>query len=55
MGAFDIIVIVVVALAFLAVVGSELYKKVTGKQNGCGYDCSQCSGHCKNRTPKNSK
>ncbi|MDE6850641.1 MAG: FeoB-associated Cys-rich membrane protein [Clostridia bacterium] len=46
MGAFDIIVIVAVSVAFLAVVGVIIYKKVTKKGGGCGCGCEGCPHAC---------
>ncbi|MDE6690458.1 MAG: FeoB-associated Cys-rich membrane protein [Clostridia bacterium] len=49
MGAFDIIVICLVAVAFVSVVGVIIYKKVTHKGGGCGCGCDGCphACHCK--------
>ena len=54
MGACDIIVIVAVSVAFLAVVGVIIYKKVTHKGGGCGCGCEGCphACHCKGETEK---
>jgi hypothetical protein len=45
MSAFDIIVIIAVSVAFVAVVGTVIYKKVTHKGGGCDCGCSGCP-HC---------
>lgn len=46
MGPFEIITIVVVGLAVLAILARFIYKKVRGESLGC--DCGDCSacGHC---------
>ncbi len=51
MGAFDIVVIVLVAVALVAAVGTGIYKKISGKGGGC--DCGDCEGcsHCSHCTP----
>jgi hypothetical protein len=41
---FDVLIIVVVGVAFVGVVGYEIYKKVTGKSSGCDCGCSDCGG-----------
>lgn len=46
MSAFDIIAIVLISAAFLAVVGSVIYKKVRHKGKGCGCGCEGCSLNC---------
>lgn len=49
MSPFDIAVIVVVGVAFAAVVGTIVYKKVKHKGGGgCGCGCEGCSlyGQC---------
>lgn len=49
MGPFDIVVVVLVGAAFLAVVGTAIYKKVKHKGSGCsgcGCGCEGCSLHC---------
>jgi hypothetical protein len=45
MSAFDIIVIIAVSVAFVAVVGTVIYKKVKHKGGGCDCGCSGCP-HC---------
>ncbi|MCM1545924.1 MAG: FeoB-associated Cys-rich membrane protein [Clostridiales bacterium] len=49
MGAFDIIVICLIAVAFVAAVGVIIYKKVTRKGGGCDCGCEGCphACHCK--------
>lgn len=49
MGPFDIAITVAVAVAFFAVVGVLIYKKVTHKGGGCGCGCDGCphACHCK--------
>lgn len=44
MGAFDIAVIVVVAVAFAAAVGAIIYRKIKHK-GGCDCGCESCP-HC---------
>jgi hypothetical protein len=50
MSGLEIAIVVVVAVAFVAVVGTMLYKKLTHKGGGCGCGCDGCSGgscpHC---------
>ena len=46
MSPFDIIIIVAVSVAFLAVVGVIIYKKVTRKGGGCGCGCEGCPHSC---------
>jgi hypothetical protein len=43
---FDVLIIVVVGVAFVGVVGYGIYKKVTGKSSGCDCGCDCCSSHC---------
>ena len=43
MGPFDIIVIVLVSVAVLAVVGTIIYRNVKNKGPSCGCGCSSCS------------
>jgi hypothetical protein len=45
MSVFDIIVIVAVSVAFVAVVGTIIYRKVKGKSSGCDCGCQGCP-HC---------
>jgi len=46
MKAIDIVIIVVVAAAFVAVVGTMIYKKIKQKKDGtCGGMCSGCPYH----------
>ena len=45
MGAFDIVVIVLVAVAFAGVVGYLIWRKAKGK-GGCDCGCSGCSHAC---------
>lgn len=47
MGPVDIAVIVIVGAAFVAVVGTMVYRKIKHKGGGCSY-CDGCSGcaHC---------
>lgn len=55
MGAFDIAVIVAVSVAFAAVVGIMIWRKVKHK-GGCGCGtCAGCAGcrACKNTDKKN--
>lgn len=42
MGPVEIIIIVVVSAAVLAVIGYSVYKKITGKGGGCDCGCSNC-------------
>ena len=46
MSPFDIVVIVAVSVAFLAVVGVLIYKKVTHKGGGCSCGCDGCPHSC---------
>lgn len=49
MSAFDIVVIVVISVAVVAVIGTAIYKKVKGKGggcDGCGGNCMGCSCNC---------
>lgn len=49
MSAIEIVVIVAVVVFLVAVIGTAIYKKVTGKSSGCDdCGCSGCSGcqHC---------
>lgn len=57
MGAFDIVIICLVAVAFAAVVGVIIYKKVTKKGGGCGCGCDGCphACHCKPDPEKHKK
>ena len=57
MGAFDIAVIVTVSVAFAAVVGIMIWRKVKHK-GGCDCGCGTCAGcagcrACKNTDKKN--
>ena len=45
MGPFEIVTIVVVGLAMLAIAGYRIYNKVSGKGGGCDCGCSSCP-HC---------
>lgn len=45
MGPIDIAVIVVVGVAFAAVIGTMIYKKIKGKSSGCACGCEGCP-HC---------
>lgn len=45
MNGFDIAVIVVIAVAFVAAVGTVIYRKVKGK-GGCDCGCSGCPHAC---------
>ncbi len=47
MGVFDIIVTVIIGVAFLAVAGAMIYKKVTRKGGGCGCGCEGCPHACR--------
>lgn len=53
MGPFDIIVIVLLSVAVLAVIGSVIYKKMSGKGGGCDCGCEGCphSCACKGKKP----
>ena len=54
MGAFDILVIVLVSAAVLAVIGTVIYRKIKHKGSSCGCGCSgctMCSG-CKDKKVK---
>lgn len=55
MSACDIIVIAVISVAFLAVVGVIIYKKVTHKGGCC--DCGSCphACHCKEKGKEDKK
>ena len=55
MGAFDIIVICLVAVAFVSVVGVIIYKKVTHKGGGCGCGCDGCPHACHCKDDKDNK
>lgn len=49
MNGVDIAVIVIVSVAFVAAVGSIIYRKVKHKGGGCGdcgCGCEGCSLHC---------
>lgn len=46
MGAFDIIAIVLVSVAFVAAVGVIIYKKIKHK-GGCDCGCGHCAYSCK--------
>lgn len=46
MSPFDIIIIIAVSVAFLAVVGVIAYKKITHKGGGCGCGCEGCPHAC---------
>ena len=50
----DISVIVIVFVAFVAVVGWLIYKKVKHKGGGCGCGCEGCphAGNCKGGAKK---
>lgn len=56
MNGWDVAVIIIVAVAFVAVVGSLIYKKVKHKGGGCedcGCGCEGCSLHgCCHRSEK---
>lgn len=52
MGAFDIAIIVVVAVAVLAVIGTVIYRKVKHKGPSCGCGCEGCSACDKGRKQK---
>lgn len=43
MGPFDIAVIVIVAVAFVAVIATVIYKKVRHKGGGCDCGCEGCT------------
>ena len=45
MGAFDIVVIVLVSVAFLGAVGYLIWRKAKGK-GGCDCGCSSCPHAC---------
>jgi hypothetical protein len=45
MSVFDIIAVCVIAVAFVAVVGTVIYKKIKGKSSGCDCGCD-CCPHC---------
>lgn len=55
MGPFDIVVICLVSIAFLAVVGMIIYKKVTKKGGGCDCGCEGCPHACHCKTAKKDK
>lgn len=48
MSAFEVILIVILAAAFVGVTAMLIYRKVTGKATdcGCGCSCSHCQGSC---------
>jgi hypothetical protein len=46
MSGLEIAIVVVVAVAFVAVVGTMLYKKLTHKGGGCSCGCEGCSAAC---------
>lgn len=45
MNGFDIAVLITVCVAFAAVVGVIVYRKIKRKSGGCGCDCASC-GKC---------
>jgi hypothetical protein len=53
---FDVLIIVVVGVAFAGVVGYGIYKKVTGKSSGCDCGCEGgCCSRCTHAPKKNAK
>lgn len=59
MNTIDIAVIVIVGVAFIAVMGYLIYRKVKGKGGccDCGCSCSLCNAcpHCNTRENKEEK
>lgn len=55
MSPFDIIVIAAVSVAFVAVVGVAIYKKVTHKGGGCDCGCEGCPHACNCHGQKGNK
>lgn len=51
---FDILVIVVVSVAVLAVIGVAIYKKANGK-GGCDCGCEGCPHNCACKNKKQGK
>ena len=43
MGFVDIIVLVAAVASILSFIGVTIWKKKTGRSNGCGCDCDGCS------------
>lgn len=56
MGPFEIVTIVVVGLAMLAIAGYLIYNKVSGKGGDCGYSscphCASCNAAKRKRHTK---
>lgn len=53
MGAFEIIVIILCAVAVLGVIGGAIYRKVKGKPSGCGCGCEGCPHACRAHKTQN--
>jgi hypothetical protein len=50
MSGVDIAIVVIVCVAFVGVVGTIIYKKLTGKSSGCDCGCHDCP-HCSSCKP----
>lgn len=46
MSAFDIAVIVIISVAFVAAVGAVLYRRLIKKDGGCSCGCEHCKAAC---------
>ena len=46
MGALDIVVLVLVCVAFAGAAGGLIFRKVKDKGGGTGCDCGSCGAHC---------
>jgi hypothetical protein len=55
MSALDIVITVLISAAFVAVVGTIIYKKITHKGGGCDCGCSGCPHACNCSSHKNEK
>lgn len=55
MSPFDIVIIVAVSVAFVAVVGVLIYKKVKRKGGGCDCGCEGCPHACNCHPAKDGK
>jgi hypothetical protein len=53
MSALDIVITVLISAAFVAVVGTIIYKKITHKGGGCDCGCSGCPHACNCTSHKN--
>ncbi|MGN0817635.1 MAG: FeoB-associated Cys-rich membrane protein [Candidatus Coproplasma sp.] len=50
MGATEIVIAVLCALAVVSVIGTIIYKKVKGKSSGCGCGCANCPHACSGKS-----